>query len=280
MKNLKVVAISYAVLVLAGSAFAQEVKDVPFPDTPENHWAFESIQHLKDSLVFKYPEGLINRKPVTRDEMANSICQLWEVLQGKERACYEQVKELRMSLFSSNLITISSESTKITSLKQLLVRLLEFEAYYPRLRKLFQAFEAEVISIANRRESCKTLNFELRVRTLELTTVRYDWDTNLNLVDPADLKPEKCGREDREKFNGLLTAAGKPVAELKKEWAGDLKLTSRLEYALATYLLHKELRGRYTKPSLQAMTTLTTEFRRELVYYFGIDMYQLKSELK
>ena len=27
------------------------------------------------------------------------------------------------------------------------------------------------------------------------------------------------------------------------------------------------------------MTTLTTEFRRELVYYLGIDMYELKSQL-
>lgn len=278
MKTKTLIAAFGMLMSLASISSAQQ--SPVFPDTPKNHWAYEKIRDLKFSIFYNIDGVPYHPRPFTRKDVAVAICTFWEYLQKYEMEKSEEVNKLSHSINAGNIFDFEELIPQVPHLNEHVRRLTELATNYPRLRDLYRAFEPEVLEEAKFHDSCRNLSLELPVRSLELTTVRYDWDTNLNLVDPADLKPEKCGREDRGKFNGLLTAAGKPVAELKKGWAGDLKLTSRIEYALATYLLHKELRGKYTKPSLQAMTTLTTEFRRELVYYFGINMYQLKSELK
>lgn len=43
MKNLRITAFSFAVLVLTGGAFGQDFKDAPFPDAPKNHWAYAAV---------------------------------------------------------------------------------------------------------------------------------------------------------------------------------------------------------------------------------------------
>ena len=251
-----------------------------FPDTPENHWAYETAHSVYDTALPEARGMVLRRNNLTRNEFADYCYSLIDLVKLIENLNLEKLNEARQTLLNSKISNFPISKEIFYDIHNLSIHLSELSTCYPKLERLYSEFKSELEAIAETRKLKNTSMLEFRIRNLEISSLRYDWDTNLNLVDPADLKPVNCSREDRGKFNGLLTTAGKPVAELKKGWAGDLKLTSRLEYALATYLLHKELRGKYTKPSLAAMATLTTEFRRELVYYFGIDMYQLKSELK
>ena len=278
MNKLRITFLSISLLLFSIQTGAQTPPIIP--DTPTNHWIYQAISSIRSANGLFVGLHAEKNPFVSRSTIGDKVCDLWILTRIEETNRNELLTKIRSEQLSSSILTFQPSKADTEKLVTALFKISEIDGSYEDFMTLYRGFEPEILAAAQKRTDCKNFSLELRVRYLELTSVRYDWDTNLNIVDPADLKPEKCGREDRGKFNGLLTAAGKPVTDLKKDWAGDLKLTSRLEFALATYLLHKELRGKYTKPSLQAMTTLTTEFRRELVYYFGFDMYELKSESK
>lgn len=66
--------------MFATSAFAQEA----FPDTPENHWAFEALAKMRAAgLLTGYPDGLYRgARPASRYEMAVALYALYQHLKG------------------------------------------------------------------------------------------------------------------------------------------------------------------------------------------------------
>src|SRR5688572_30860841 len=65
---------------LVTSAFGQD----NFPDSPENHWAYEALLNLKKAgLLVGYPDGLFRGgRPASRYEMAVALNALYQHLKG------------------------------------------------------------------------------------------------------------------------------------------------------------------------------------------------------
>ena len=70
--------------VLGGGLIASAYGQDNFPDSPENHWAYEALLNLKKAgLLVGYPDGLFRGgRPASRYEMAVALNALYQHLKG------------------------------------------------------------------------------------------------------------------------------------------------------------------------------------------------------
>jgi len=75
-------------------AFAQS--DTPFPDTKENHWAYEAVTRLKtDGILVGYPNGMfIGNRLATRYEMAVAINAAYTKLKNLTDGLSKQIDDI------------------------------------------------------------------------------------------------------------------------------------------------------------------------------------------
>src|SRR5579872_2243050 len=75
-------------------AFAQS--DTPFPDTKDNHWAYEAVTRLKaEGILVGYPNGtFIGGRLATRYEMAVAINAAYNKLKGMTDGLSKQIDDI------------------------------------------------------------------------------------------------------------------------------------------------------------------------------------------
>ena len=80
----------------AAPAFAQE----GFPDTPENHWAFEAVAKMKAAgLLTGYPDGMFRGgRPASRYELAVALYALYQHLSKMNDSMSKSIKDLEEKL--------------------------------------------------------------------------------------------------------------------------------------------------------------------------------------
>lgn len=87
MKNtlkftLGVIAVGLLIGPISGTLAVRAQDSEPFPDTPQNHWAYEAVTYLKArGFLVGYPGGLfIGQRPMTRYEFAAATRRVYEDL--------------------------------------------------------------------------------------------------------------------------------------------------------------------------------------------------------
>lgn len=77
---------------IVAPVFAQDM----FPDTPENHWAYEALENLKrENILVGYPDGLYRGgRPASRYEMAVAIYNAFRRLKGITDGLEEKIRAL------------------------------------------------------------------------------------------------------------------------------------------------------------------------------------------
>src|SRR5688572_25538133 len=68
-----------------------------FPDTPENHWAYEALANMKrEGLLVGYPDGLFRGgRPASRYELAVAIHATYQHLKGITDNLQRQIDALK-----------------------------------------------------------------------------------------------------------------------------------------------------------------------------------------
>ena len=79
-KTLKLALSAVLGVMLVSPALAQD----NFPDVPENHWAYQALQNLKDKVLFGYPDGFYRGPRMTsRYEFAVALDKIWKLMMAQ-----------------------------------------------------------------------------------------------------------------------------------------------------------------------------------------------------
>lgn len=79
-KTLKLALSAVLGVMLVSPALAQD----NFPDVPENHWAYQALQNLKDKVLFGYPDGFYRGPRMTsRYEFAVALDKMWKLMMAQ-----------------------------------------------------------------------------------------------------------------------------------------------------------------------------------------------------
>ncbi len=83
-------------LVIGASFATQAIAQDAFPDTQENHWAYEALAKMKAAgLLVGYPDGYFRGgRPASRYEMAVALHALWQHLKGMMDGYETRIKAL------------------------------------------------------------------------------------------------------------------------------------------------------------------------------------------
>ncbi len=203
MKRLYTLALGAVLTVGAVSgAFAQEA----FPDTPENHWAYEALANMRAAgLLTGYPDGLYRGgRPASRYEMAVALHALYQYLNKLANGYDARIKALE-----SRGDGVSPDD--IAAMKQMLQQLKEdqnaMKAWaddIANLKKMAATFEKELASMGVDIEALKKGLNDLaeRVSALEKRKPAVDIHGNVGLWIGA-------GYADDDYFG--ITVDGRPV---------------------------------------------------------------------
>lgn len=162
---------------LAGTGMAQS----QFPDVPDNHWAYQALQNLKDKVLFGYPDGLYRgSRPMTRYEFAVAVNQLWQVLAGRVSGVEDQVKSLEEMIKGQDGAGTAAMRDQVASLG---TKVNALESGMGDLKKLTTEFEKELAALGVDVDKLKAdvASLDKRVEALEKTkpAVLITGDANL-----------------------------------------------------------------------------------------------------
>lgn len=173
-------------VALVTPAFAQD----NFPDTPENHWAYQALANLKDKVLFGYPDGFYRgSRMMSRYEFAVAVNQLWTKMMGmfestneKISALEEMVDEIAKRPTGGSDVDLGPIRNQLAELKQQVAGMQGWEKSIGDLQKLSTEFEKELAALGVDVDAMKRDISDLkdRVEALEnkTTPIKIGADVN------------------------------------------------------------------------------------------------------
>ncbi|MBX3118402.1 MAG: S-layer homology domain-containing protein [Fimbriimonadaceae bacterium] len=171
MKRTFVYALSAVMAVaLAAPASAQDA----FPDTPDNHWAYEALARLKNAgLLVGYPDGLFRGgRPASRYEMAVALNALYMKMMGVTDGLAGQIKALEESISHRGFASAAELRQVRDALAAAQSQIDGMKAWgdeIANLKRMAATFEKELASMGVDVEAMKKgfADLEKRVKALE-----------------------------------------------------------------------------------------------------------------
>ena len=184
MKRLHILALSAVLSALTfGSAMAQEA----FPDTPENHWAYEALANMKKAgLLVGYPDGLYRgARPASRYEMAVALHALYQYLNKLADGYDARIKALEGNTGGGGVTPEQLKQLRdmLDSMKSDLNAMKGWGDDIANLKKMASTFEKELASMGVDIEALKKGVNDLadRVSALEKRKPTVDVHGNIGL---------------------------------------------------------------------------------------------------
>lgn len=171
-------------------AFAQS--DQPFPDTKENHWAYEAVTRLKaEGILVGYPNGnFIGGRLATRYEMAVAINAAYTKLKSVTDGLAKQIDDINAKITDmqnnpgvkqSDLDALKSE---LSDLKDQVSGMKSYAQDIADLRRLSDKFEKDLASMGVDVDDLKKglASLDKRVDALEKHKLPIDISGEVNTV--------------------------------------------------------------------------------------------------
>jgi len=189
------------VAMLASAAFgianAQGKANGPFADVPTDHWAYNSVEKLRDAgIVIGYPDGTYGgRRAMTRYEFAEAIARLLANIPGATDLSNYATKDWVKSQInpSADLSGYAKQSDLDQLRADVTRRLSDNEAAISALRDLVNQFAPELkqlgvdVAAANARIDA----LDKRVTALEEEVRRVKITGDLNVIARADVNTKQ-----------------------------------------------------------------------------------------
>ncbi len=242
--------------------------------SPKTQWMYDSLRSIKNEVLFGYPNDGGRFRPMSRYEWGVSTNQLWLYLDRKFNSLIFKLDKERTLVINSKVDQLGEEQVLFyrQSLSQLLERKLAKESCFIKLNDLFEYFKPEIEELMKRPLQYDSTILMLPIRCQAISHNRKD-NRSLNFVDPEKMKPDECTPSRSSQFRSTISKA------LNEETPISATCNSRFGFALLTLAAHRESANHIGEVRHEAMTKLVNEFRPELVYYFGVNIYQMKREL-
>jgi BMFP domain-containing protein YqiC len=168
--------------MLVGSAFAQA-----FPDTPDNHWAYEAVEHLKqEGILVGYPDGLYRgNRQMTRYEFAAALHAAYKKLMGMMEGMQGQIDALEeMIETGGSRAELQALRDKVAELERAVNGMRGWGDEIAMLKRMADEFEKELaemgVNVNNLRTDLNAL--EDRVAALEKRKPAVDIHGDVNLL--------------------------------------------------------------------------------------------------
>jgi hypothetical protein len=166
-------------VMVASSAIAQDA----FPDTPENHWAYEALANMrKAGLLVGYPDGLYRgARPASRYEMAVALYALYQHLSGVANGLESRIKMLEEK--QPGEVNLDDIRREIAALRADVNGMKAWGDDIANLKRMASTFEKELASMGVDIEALKKGVSDLndRVTALEKRKPAVDIHGTVNL---------------------------------------------------------------------------------------------------
>lgn len=201
----------------AGMAFAQ---GEAFPDTPENHWAYEALANMrKAGLLVGYPDGLYRgARPASRYEMAVALHALYQYLRNLADGYDARIKAIEGGSGGMSPDQLNEIREMLKAVQADVAGMKAWGDDIANLKRMASTFEKELASQGVDIEALKKGLNDLaeRVSRLEKIKPAVDLHGNLGLWLGA-------GYSDDGEFG--ITVDGRPTGV--GEWDGDPSSSQR-----------------------------------------------------
>ena len=201
-------------ILLFANIFPRELKS--FPDVPENQWAYDAAQKLKENgILIGYLDGSYKGARITtRHEMAHAIHAVWTKLKGMFEGLESQIKALNEKINQDGNVAaeVKDLQNQIEVTQKELSGMKNHQEDISNLKKLTETFQTELkeIGVDLHAMQEQIAHFEARVKKLEdrRYTVSISGDSNFLMSGGHG------GKVDGQKTFGLtyygrLTGVGK-----------------------------------------------------------------------
>lgn len=181
-----------------------------FPDTPANHWAYDSLSKLKkDGLLVGYPDGLFRgSRPASRYELAVATHAVYLNLKTVTDGLQEQLKALQ----EKQPTDLTDVRNAISALQSDVAALKGYGDDIASLKKLTETFDKELRSLGVDVEAIKRDLSDLteRVKKLEARkpSVEISGDVNLLLLG-GNSRDDRFGLDKDGRINGISADGAK-----------------------------------------------------------------------
>ena len=121
-----------------------------FPDTPENHWAWDALRTMKnEGLLVGYPDGLFRGgRPASRYELAVAIHATYQRLKGITDGLQQQIDALKnRPAGGANQEEINALKNSLTQLQADMANMKTWGDDINNLKRLTATFERELASM-------------------------------------------------------------------------------------------------------------------------------------
>lgn len=177
--------------VMAASALPALAQD-NFPDTQENHWAYEALARMKAAgLLVGYPDGLFRgARPASRYEMAVALHALWQHMKGltdgldaQQRALQAKLDTMKTDQFATK-DELKQVQDALATVNAALQGMKSYGDDISALKKMSSTFEKELASMGVDLEALKKAVNDLgaRMDAVEKRTMPVDIHGNMNLL--------------------------------------------------------------------------------------------------
>jgi|CXWL01.1.fsa_nt_gi hypothetical protein len=153
-------------LVIGASFATQAIAQDAFPDTPENHWAYEALAKMKNAgLLVGYPDGYFRGgRPASRYEMAVALHALWQHLKGMMDGYETRIKTLENQPEQD----LSSIKKMLEDMRAEMAGMKAWGDDIANLKKMASTFEKELASMGVDIEALKKSVNDLAARVTAL----------------------------------------------------------------------------------------------------------------
>lgn len=193
-------------MAIAAPALAQDM----FPDTPQNHWAYEALENLrKEGILVGYPDGKFRgTRLATRYEMAVAINAAYKKLLGLHDGLAEQIKAIQDGMGGGDNGDLKAT---LEAMKAQLDAQKGWGDEIAALKKLVGEFESELTGLGNDVDGMKTkLNdLDKRVTALEARKLPVDISGDLNfLILAGNSRDRRAGMNKEGRTVGINEQTG------------------------------------------------------------------------
>ena len=209
MKNMYKVALLAVVGVgMVAPAFAQD----NFPDTPENHWAFEALENLKrEGILVGYPDGRYRgTRFMTRYEAAVAINAAYKKMMSMHSGLASQVEAIEAKMKGMNGGDNSEVMAQLADLKSQLAKMDGWGNEIASMKKMASTFEKELASLGVDVEGMKKDIATLKGGTVAGLPVKLSGEANV-IVYAGNSRSGQAGMTKDGRIVGVDPIGVNPV---------------------------------------------------------------------
>lgn len=202
--------LKYALTAVLASAFAiPAMAQDNFPDTPDNHWAYEALGKLKkDGLLVGYPDGLYRGgRPASRYELAVAIHAVYLKMKDVTDGLDSQIKALSDKAGQGgNADEVKNLRDALTALQADVAAMKGYGDDMANLKKLADTFQKELQSLGVDVEAMKKDIGDLKDRVSALEkkkpAITISGDVNLFVINGGS-QDDKVGLDMDGRIYGV-----------------------------------------------------------------------------